>query len=1251
MMAVPPSWMSPSEIQGGFSPLDVEEDYTMLEEGRSASRHRLLFNMLALFPDEMIDDLVSTERMDFYLDKTGSISSVHLRDKVQRYILSSDAERVRVEYFHELIEWTMATDEAEGVAAAPLQQAASSPHAMLNEAEGVAVAQDDWGVPLASLQQASQFPPAMRDGAAMEDEGVAAAPLQQAASSPHAMLNEEPMDEAEGVAVAQDDLGVPLASLQQALQAMDEVEGVAAAPLQQAASSPHVKRMRTSDEAADAGDEDEGGAAARPGGISWQGASERGQIFDKESPQPSHVQPPSHEAEAEANVKAEAGPAASVAEAKSEVAPEHLIESSQPSHEQPPSHEAEAEANVKAEAGPAASGVRVKEELYDTDAQGEAGSAYKRTSAALGAGEMGPTNLETSDSSDHHHAGFITKSIDTLMALKAKDCTEPSVAAQPSNRTPGDLKWLQAHHEATNLKGSPSKWQLHLMEFQVTGYFEQELLAGVGPVRSGSPMLLASSPVCVFKEGTTKLRSQVTSSLPGSLININLLSTSIPAVKQAMQASVQKLDFEEVMLKDVGSHCYQVVTFVQLFTHVVTFEEDEQWLLTNHPKLVPLLTKPAALLLGFNKPRKLLLAMVEDLLPVEKKPSQALIVKEGNKAIRTMLLNMVDEEREKGVSDITYKMLFEAHVQPPNPTARWRPRQTLMAKLALLASIPWGIMEHAVCVTSMTAGTSSDDTSPANARSSKGRVTSALQSSSSSVGSTSTYFPLHRRGSNKGHSLPIDDQAALSFDDLADLSDDLGLSPSGNLMDSDLLKHVKKVIQRTFMTLKKGDYKTEEAASKALQGSTSCLLNNTIVPKLKAMSLEIKATRNMTKGRLEEIKDQASFYAQSAADAIDTMHSATKDLTPSYNPQAKRVQGNIRQCRDAVHDAADEALKALEALEAEKAQKALDAQKPKAPKRPKSESESAGSRLHPTAMAVDTPLAPTAQLRTIPAEPRDSAEKAAELATERKAKEKAQEELTRLKHQLDRKEEAEKFSAKHSTEMEKMRATMMAQNEQLRSKLAETEKTLARNEGSQETEAKLKAELDQLKGALGDTRVETAYFKGAIIGSMGGLSGAGPSGAGLNPGNHLASLMMPQAQPPNRPSLMPPPSNRPSLMPPPPTPPNQPLQLQHRGQESKVRPDLQPLIEELTQAEGKAAHPPPNTVPPNYVDAKACCDWKEALTKLDVSIASLEAIREEQANARKYGEAEATHGELLRLEEKLAVDMSTARQWLDGLPR
>ena len=1107
----------------------------MLEEGRSASRHRLLFNMLALFPDEMIDDLVSTERMDFYLDKTGSISSVHLRDKVQRYILSSDAERVRVEYFHELIEWTMATDEAEGVAAAPLQQAASS---------------------------------------------------------------------------------------------------------------PHVKRMRTSDEAADAGDEDEGGAAARPGGISWQGASERGQIFDKESPQPSHVQPPSHEAEAEANVKAEAGPAASVAEAKSEVAPEHLIESSQPSHEQPPSHEAEAEANVKAEAGPAASGVRVKEELYD--AQGEAGSAYERTSAALGAGTLGPTNLETSDSSDHHHAGFVTKSIDTLMQLKAKDCTEPSVAAQPSNRTPGDLKWLQAHHEATNLKGSPSKWQLHLMEFQVTGYFEQELLAGVGPVRSGSPMLLASSPVCVFKEGTTKLRSQVTSSLPGSLININLLSTSIPAVKQAMQASVQKLDFEEVMLKDVGSHCYQVVTFVQLFTHVVTFEEDEQWLLTNHPKLVPLLTKPAALLLGFNKPRKLLLAMVEDLLPVEKKHPQALIVKEGNKAIRTMLLNMVDEEREKGVSDITYKMLFEAHVQPPNPTARWRPRQTLMAKLALLASIPWGIMEHAVCVTSMTAGTSSDDTSPANARSSKGRVTSALQSSSSSVGSTLTYFPLHRRGSNKGHSLPIDDEAALSIDDLAD---DLGLSPSGNLMDSDLLKHVKKVIQRTFMALKKGDYKTEEAASRALQGSTSCLLNNTIVPKLKAMSLEIKATRNMTKGRLEEIKDQASFYAQSAADAIDTMHSATKDLNPSYKPQAERVQGNIRQCREAVHDAADEALKALEALEAEKAQKALDALKSKAPKRPKSESESAGSRLHPTAMAVDTPLAPTAQLRTIPAEPRDSAEKAAELATERKAKEKAQEELTRLKHQLDRKEEAEKFSAKHSTEMEKMRATMMAQNEQLRSKLAETEKTLARNEGSQETEAKLKAELDQLKGALGDTRVETAYFKGAIIGSMGGLSGAGPSGAGLNPGNHLASLMMPQAQPPNRPSLMPPPSNRPSLMPPPPTPPNQPLQLQHRGQESKVRPDLQPLIEELTQAEGKAAHPPPNTVPPNYVDAKACCDWKEALTKLDVSIASLEAIREEQANARKYGEAEATHGELLRLEEKLAVDMSSARQWLDGLPR
>ena len=218
------------------------------------------------------------------------------------------------------------------------------------------------------------------------------------------MLNEEPMDEAEGVAVAQDDLGVPLASLQQASQfplamrdgaAMEEDEGVEAAPLQQAASSPHVKRMRTSDEAADARDEDEGGAAARPGGISWQGTSERGQICDNGA----GCFPPGYLAALD---------------------PKVLIESPQSSLNQPSSHEAVAEVNVKAEAGPAAPGVR--EELYD--AQGEAESAYERTSAALG-GELAPTNLETSDSDDHH-AGFVTKSIDTLMALKARDSTEPS---------------------------------------------------------------------------------------------------------------------------------------------------------------------------------------------------------------------------------------------------------------------------------------------------------------------------------------------------------------------------------------------------------------------------------------------------------------------------------------------------------------------------------------------------------------------------------------------------------------------------------------------------------------------------------------------------------------------------------------------------------------------------------------------------------------------------------------------------------
>ena len=419
---------------------------------------------------------------------------------------------------------------------------------------------------------------------------------------------------------------------------------------------------------------------------------------------------------------------------------------------------------------------------------------------------------------------------------------------------------------------------------------------------------------------------------------------------------------------------------------------------------------------------------------------------------------------------------------------------------------------------------------------------------------------------------------------------------------------------------------------KALSASTSKLLTDTIVQRFGEMRKDIQfATKPFKAEELEALKVEALVYEQDAISAMDVLQGECKKYKPTYKPQASGARLKINDACKAVVTAADEALEKLKSkVQRQQKKSHLNPQSAPLPVgsyhlgsyHPVSSSLPSSSVTHPSAMVVDTPLATTAQWRTIPAEPRDSAEKAAELAAAVKAKEDAQREQQRLQHQLDIQHNAEKINAKYLAEMEKMKATMVAQSEQLQSKLAATEKTLARNEGSLETQTKLQAELDQLRGALGEARVEKAYCQGAIIGSMGGLSGAGPSGAGLNPGNHLASLMMPQAQPPNRPSLMPPP----------PTPPNYQLQLKDRGQESKVRPDLQPLIEELTQAEDKAVHPPANTVAPNYVVAKACCDWKEALTKLDVSIASLEA-------------------KLLMDEEKLAVDMSTARQWLDALPR
>ena len=1429
MMAEPPSWMTMSEIDGGWTPYDVVDDYGFLENAGVPWRHRQLFNMLIRFPAETLDSEVSEEQMDFYLHKTGSLSAEHLRDKVMRYGLASNAERANEEYMLDLIKLPTTTDEAEGVAAAqvdvlaPLQQAASSPHARRNEA----ARKGDEACPVsaeadeAANESASRSPHEAEGDANVKVEADEAAPRAHAEAEgkePWATAREtEAKSEVASKLPLKRKASVEAARDDEDEEPMDKEKSVAAAqasvpaPVQQAASSPHARRneaagnedARKEDEerpvSAETGAEPAGAGAAGEGATVANATSatvDAPPVTDANDVEMSLPSPEEVVADAVKETKhgdgketagaepagvgaagaGAIGPTASatvegrgVAAAQADVpAPVQQAASSpharrneaagnEDARKEDEERPVSAETGVEpAGAGAAGEGATVASDELRTE-QSTAEPSAERSSAnqpAVDEGRAGSTDYTIrcqgyNDNDDDEqrrcafewelesraraeearnivelaaaaqgdsskiqeevgakvdaNSGFrrISDALDThslsnpirnpstinlLMALKARDCTEPSVAAQPSDpsRTAGDLKWLQVHHEGTNLSGPSSKWQLNLVELGLMEFFEQELFAGIGTVRSGSPMVLVSSPVCVFKDGAAKLRSQGPPILPGSLININLLSNSTKLIRHAMLASVMKLEFEQVMLRNVGTHCYQVVTFLQLFTHAETYLEDEQWLLATHAKLVPLLTKPAALLLGFAKPRQLLLAMVEDLLPVEKRNSQpTLIVKEGNKAIRAMLREMVGEEREKGEADNTYKMLFGAPLEPMPP------RQSLMAKMQLLDDTQWAIQSHSLCISAMHPRAAGDAAPPIS------------DPPPSSQGSSSTST---RRVSKKDShetapaamplSIPRSCEASsehLTLDEIDRLSDDLGISPSGNLMDPDLLKHVKRLISRVRMSIKKvpgslsPDAATkalmQDAAAKTMISNTSTVLNNVISAKLTAMALEITAARcPLRKERLEEIKVRATEYATNAIEAISMMHDATLEFRPSYTPQRNRAKQNITNWCDVVVNAAEAALATL----LPKAQDAVQDTPRKVPKVPKkskllpdessilphsSSSRTSSLATLPSATVGDRATLATvthwnledveeknsAQLRSVEAEANareegrkrrlaesEAARAKMQAEENKKVADRATAEYQRVQQELNLKNAADKAHKDHLVQMDKLRSSMSAQSEELRSRLEKANLTLAHHEGSKETELVLRAQLDQAKTALASSQVQEALFRGAMMATMPALGGAGPSGASPNQMN-LNSLLMPPPPPPTRPSLMPPP---------PPPLPRKMLQLQHSGSdtaESNMPPDLQRLIVEIQEAEDNASRPS-DTSTPRYGDANACLEWKAALRELAKEIATLRALDYELGKAKRYGEAEVNLEKLKAVEATLEENMSMVRAWLDSLP-
>ena len=568
----------------------------------------------------------------------------------------------------------------------------------------------------------------------------------------------------------------------------------------------------------------------------------------------------------------------------------------------------------------------------DDAARLEAAAGYARTMHGL-----------TSQPDDSTNGA---RSLNEAMALKANDCSMPDRGVEPSDpRASRDLAWLLAHHNALNLTDAPVQWHLAIQEFQHSTFFEQETFAGVAGVRGGdSPLMLACTPIVFRKDGqNSRTRQQSTPDLPGGLVNINVLSMSADRMAHAMRASVSQSAFESVTLKSVGTHPYVVVAFVQLFTHMTTFKNDEEWLEAQYPKLVQLLYGPVAIVMAYKEPRQLLLVSVDDLRPGldGMKIPPPTIFKAGTTAIRAMIAKMITEEKGKLRADANDKMLFAAE-WPNGRESGLSPR----SKLDQLVSMQWAIgafrassmltgngnaqQEHQKAAPALPApkpkkqklDAPSNNDSP---NSSAGSSMSTVRPSAHQTKPPSSLVPKRGASQSLVPSTMNSDPAVMVFDedDIASLSESLreATSPSKSGPENEIMSSVNTMMARARDRLT-FDAEPREVVFKYLSTAASKLVTEKILPTLERMKIYVALAKNPLKvAELEAIKVEADQYERTALSAIELLHGECKRYKHDYTPQTG-TKSKVQDAKSHVHTAVDEAREKLNKAAASKAKKA-----------------------------------------------------------------------------------------------------------------------------------------------------------------------------------------------------------------------------------------------------------------------------------------------------------------------------------------
>jgi hypothetical protein len=706
--------------------------------------------------------------------------------------------------------------------------------------------------------------------------------------------------------------------------------------------------------------------------------------------------------------------------------------------------------------------------------------------------EASAGHKRTSDALEH-----VVETNVIAMAFLAKDCSMPALQVAPSDPE-GDrsVVWLQNHHLAVNI-ATQSPWRLFLMEHGEPTFCTKEIFAGLGLLRPGvSPLLLASAPICVQREA---LARNGKAGIPGDEIDLILSEGQAQKRGHAMLASVIRGMNEVVTLKPVGHHGYVVLTFLQCFTHEATFEKDESWLVDNYPHLVPLLYKPAAIVMANNENSladSLLLASVEDMSPGSKEA----IFQKGRMSLLQKARHLIIDMQEKRSEDGT-RLLFN-HDRSGQPTVNFQELRAMrwatnvfkeksvfnagdsghqgsksVSLLPAVTASQGGKKSKGPVPTSLAAG------ALVSAPKSTARPAAALAASSpavasscskSSAGSKSTQLPLSKSKQGQSSLNPKQSQSSVrnpriaAQEDMFDadtasvvesLSEALGIggSPTFDALDvADVLKHIDEHTTRT------NAHRGAKAAFEYIKGRTSALVNHTWKNNLQRM--ETKAFQATTLDELRNVERMARSYYEDLVSAMNVLYSMALKYSASYTPQAKHSTLLKTHYEDVVR-AVTRGKARLEETANER-------------KRSRGETPPVHAlSLMPPPSQPSFPSEMVTVLKQI-------AEVGQTIAEAKRPRPEAKETDARirdLQKELDVTKATHEAEAKHGSKLAAQASSFQAQQDKLKEKLHQVEMENAKMQASIAAKAEMQVELTKVSQAHLESSNTASCFRGAMM--------------------------------------------------------------------------------------------------------------------------------------------------------------------------